>query len=93
MTFRFPTHPPSSLLELFQWVRDLLPQLEPKIIKNMEIGTNETAVAHGLKSVPRFVSHSTPDCLVRIRQTKPPDAKNIYFRASTLCVVDVWVIP
>jgi hypothetical protein len=92
MHFRFPLSPPASLLELFGRVRDLLPQLERKTFTNVQIGTVTTAVAHGCRSIPRIVGNPIPHCLAMVCQDQPPDAQNVYLRASNECVVDFEVI-
>ena len=95
MAFRFSLVPPSSLLELFERVRELLPQIGPAstIIPNVEVGIEETAIAHGLGSAPSMVRTSTPHCLAIVGQTRQADIKCIYLHASNLCVVDVEVLP
>ena len=86
---RFPTHPPQTLQELFERVRDVVRQLETKELRNVEVETTETAVAHGLGHVPSWVGMPIPHCLSLVRQTKRPDDKCIYLRASNKCVVHV----
>jgi hypothetical protein len=92
MAFRYPTSIPRSLEEQHERMRELLRQLEPIVFQNIEVGTVETPIAHGQKSVPRWVKDSTPHSLSRVRQTRPPDAKNVYFRASKACVIDLLVV-
>lgn len=92
MPFRFPKRPPRDATELYEWIRELLPQLEPIILYNCEVGTDVTAIAHGLNFVPRLAA-PVPHCIAIVCETKAPDAHNIYLRASNLCVVNVRVIP
>ena len=100
MAFRFPKVPPKSLLELFQWIRDLLPQLEPKFIYDIQVQATVdqanpviTTVCHGLKNPPSFVRVSLPDCEAFVCFAKEADSRNIYLRASNLCVVSVEIVP
>jgi hypothetical protein len=92
MAFRFPTQPPKTLMELFDRLRELLPQVEVKVLASREIGTTETPIAHGLRQVPIFVRTSNPHCLAVIRKTKNPDDKCVYLRATNKVVADVWVV-
>jgi hypothetical protein len=92
MAFRYPTSIPRSLEEQHERMRELLRQIEPIVLANVEVDTAETPIAHGQKSVPRWVRDSTPHSLSRVRQTRPADAKNVYFRASKKCVIDLLVI-
>jgi hypothetical protein len=92
MAFRFSLQPPKSLLELFERIRELLPQLEPLVLQNVEIETTITAIAHGLGATPRLVRASTPHCLALVCQAAPSDNRCIYLRASNKCVVDVEII-
>jgi hypothetical protein len=92
MPFRFSLQPPKDLLDLFGRIRDLLPQLEPKILANVPVGVTVTAIAHGMRATPRFVRASSPHCLALVRQEKPADEQNIYLRASNECVVDVELV-
>ena len=91
MPFRFSTQPPKTLLELFERIRELLPQLEIPILFNCEVGTDETAIAHGLKQVPRMAIPFT-HCLAPACETRAPDAQNVYVRAAVLCVANIMVI-
>ena len=93
MFFRFPLSPPASLLDLFGRIRDLLPQLEPKILKDVSVNTETTSIAHGLKRPPRIVRAPLPHCLAFVCEAQPPDATNIYLRASNICVCDVELFP
>lgn len=92
MALRYATSIPKSLPELHERIRELVRQLEPLVIANVEVRTTETAIAHGQKSVPRWVRDSTPHSLSRVRQTRAPDATNVYFRASKKCVIDLLVL-
>lgn len=91
MALRFPQRQPRDAAELYQWLRELLPDLEIKVVENCEIGTQETIVAHGLGSVPFFVRCSTPHCISVVRQTRKADSHNVYLRSTNRCVVDVFV--
>ena len=91
MALRFSLAPPKTLLELFERIRELLPQLEPKVLHDIPVATTETAVAHGLGYTPQVVYPPLPHCLTIVCQERPPDDKNIYLRASVDCVCDVRV--
>ena len=93
MFFRFSLQPLTSLQDLFGRIRDLLPQLEPKILKDIPVTTDITPVAHGLNRAPRVVRQPVPHCLAMVCQAQPPDDHNIYLRASNLCVCDVEFVP
>jgi hypothetical protein len=89
---RFATSVPKTLEELYERIRELLPQIEPKVITNMEIGTSETAVAHGLPFVPGYAFLIPHSCTMWCH-TRFPDSKNAYFRAKNPVVADVVIIP
>ena len=91
MYFRFSLSPPKTLDELFQRIRELLPQLEPKVLHDVTVRTTTTTVAHGLGYTPQIVYPPIPHCLALVCQDQPPDKDNIYLRASNLCVCDVRV--
>jgi hypothetical protein len=91
MPFRFPHREPRDAKELYQWLRELLPELEIRVLENCEVGTTTTPIAHGLGMVPFFVRCSTPHCIALVRQVKKADNKNVYLRATNACVVDVFV--
>jgi hypothetical protein len=91
MAFRFPIRIPKTLDEMFGWLRELLPQLEIKVLKDRQIETTTTAIAHGLGSVPVFVRTSNPHCISIIRKAKAPDKNCVYLRATNKVVADVWV--
>ena len=91
MPFRFPLSQPQTPQELFERVRELLPQLEMPIIANKEIGVTETAIAHGLNQVPRMAI-PFPHCLVTACETRSPDNRNVYVRAVVPCVANILVI-
>ena len=91
-TFDFPTTPNGTLGELWRAVLRLLPQVGGKVVVNrgVSIGTDETPVAHGLRSTPvGAVLVPKSDC--RWWQTKDPDAKYVYFAASSTVSSDVVV--
>ena len=94
MALRYPKEPPKTVGELSAQTRDLASQLDKifTVIRDQEVGTTETAIAHGLGFVPKM-AHVTPHCLAMVCQTKAPDTKSVYLRASNLCVCDIWVIP
>lgn len=71
---------------------ELLPQLEQILIEDKEVGTDETAIAHGLNFTPRH-AEPLPHCLALVCETKRPDSKNVYLRASNLCVVTIRIVP
>jgi hypothetical protein len=92
MPFRFSSQPPKSLGELFERLRDLLPQLDPVVLHNIQVNTTITTVAHGQKSTPKMWKPGAPHCLAIVAEAAPMDSKNIYLRASNKCVVDIEVI-
>lgn len=89
MAFRFSQQPPKTLDELFRRILELLPQLEPKVLHDVTIDTTTTKVAHGLGYAPSIVIPSAPNCLALICQDQQADMRNLYLRASNLCVCDV----
>ena len=92
MAFRFSLQPPKTLQELFERVRDLLPQVEVKVLASREIDTSETPIAHGLRQVPIFVCPGSPHSISIIRKTRSPDSQCIYLRAAKKVVADIWVV-
>lgn len=92
MAFRFPSRPPRNLQELHQWLLELLPQLETKVLYNVRVDIAETAIAHGLGEVPAVVRQPITHCLSDVRQTRPPDAKNIYLRSVVPTVMNIEVV-
>lgn len=90
--FRFPVSIPKTLGELFERIRELLPQLEARVLPNRLIGTTETKIAHGLKSTPVFVVPSHPHCIAVVKETRRPDQEFIYLKATNPCVVNVWTL-
>lgn len=89
MAFRFSLQPPKTLLELFERIRELLPQLEPRVLENVQVNVTTTTIAHGLPYVPKVIRSSLPNCLAIVCQAQPADSKYIYLRASNKCVVNV----
>lgn len=89
MNFRFSLQPPKTLLELFERIRELLPQLDPWVLENVEVETTITAIAHGMGSVPTFFDIGPSHCLALVAKAAASDSKCIYLRASNKCVVDV----
>lgn len=89
---RFSTQPPKDLQEEHRRLVELLPQLERRFIEDVEVGTTETAIAHGLNFTPRH-ANPIPHCLAMVCETKRPDSRNVYLRASNLCVVTLELIP
>lgn len=92
--FDFPETPAATLSEIWRALVRLVHQVEPKsvTIQNVEVGTTETPIAHGMRMVPAFcvpIAHN----LQIVCQCKPPDAKHVYLRASAACVCDVKVWP
>lgn len=92
MPFRFSLQPPKTLLELFERLRELLPQLERKVLLNVEIQTTETRVAHGLSYTPKVCLPPTSHCLAMVCESQPPDSKYVYLRASNKCVADIELV-
>lgn len=89
MPFRFPTSIPKTLTEMWERLREFVRQLEPVILKNVAIGTTETAVAHGLGERPAWFGWDPPHCIAIVRQTRDPDQKCVYLRATNPCVIDL----
>lgn len=89
MPFRFPTSIPKTLTEMWERLREFVRQLEPVILKNVAIGTTETAVAHGLGERPAWFGWDPPHCIAVVRQTRDPDQKCVYLRATNPCVIDL----
>lgn len=89
MGYRYPTSRCRSLPELEDRVRELVRQLEPVVLENVPIGTSETVISHGLGETPGWVGPDFPHCRALIEQTRPPDRKRIYLRASNDCVVNI----
>jgi hypothetical protein len=89
MAFRFSLQPPKTLLELFERIRELLPQLEPRVLENVQVNTTTTTIAHGLPYVPKIPRAPLPNCLAIVCQARPADSTYIYLRASNKCVVNV----
>jgi hypothetical protein len=89
---RFSTQPPKDLQELHRRLAELLPQLEHKFIEDVEVGTEETPIAHGLNYTP---SHAIPlpHCLALVCETKRPTKEHVFLRATNKCVVTVEIIP
>jgi hypothetical protein len=92
VAFRFSLQPPKTLLELFERLRELLPQLERKVFLNVEIQTTETRVAHGLNYTPKVCLPPTSHCLAMVCESRPPDSKYVYLRASNKCVADIELV-
>lgn len=92
MGYRYPTSRCRSLSELEDRVRELVRQLEPVILENRIVETTETVVAHGLGEVPGWVGWDPPHCVAIVRQTRAPDKRNVYLRATVRCVVNVRVM-
>jgi hypothetical protein len=89
MPFRFPTSIPKTLTEMWERLRECVRQLEPVILKNVAIGTTETAVAHGLGERPAWFGWDPPHCIAIVRQTRDPDQKCVYLRATNPCLIDL----
>ena len=60
----------------------------PVVLKNRSIGTSLTQIAHGQRSIPRWVG-ITPQSAVAVGQPTPPDGTFIYLIAATACVADI----
>lgn len=92
--FKFPETPAGTIGEIWRAMIGLLPQLEPRssTLKNVQIETVETPVAHGMKRVPSFVAVTAHNLQI-VCQCKNPDDKYVYLRASAQCVADVKVCP
>lgn len=95
MALRFALRPSQTVEDLSKQVQELIPQIDrqPRVIRNVEVLTTETAIAHGLNYPPSYFSHSIPHCLTMIRQTRFPDSKNVYLRATVKCVVNLEILP
>ena len=90
--FDFPKTPAGALDALWRAVIRLVQQVEPRSVtlKNVEIGTTETPVAHGLKRTPAFCIPLVHNLQIAC-QCKNPDDRFVYLRASAACVCDVKV--
>lgn len=90
--FEFPETPVGTVLELWRALIRLLSQVEPKsaTLKGVQIQTVETPLAHGLKRVPA-IAVPVPHNSATVYQSKEPDVKYIYLRASSQCTCDVKV--
>lgn len=91
MKLRFSTQPPKTLEELHRRLVELLPQLETKILRNMEIGIEPTSIAHGLGRTPEFY-RVTPHHLHIWCEDREPDKNYLYLRATGPVVVDIEVV-
>jgi len=90
MPLRSSTQPPQSLGELFERFREVLCQLDRKFYRNVPVGTAETPIAHGIGYVPHGY-HVVPHSLTAWCETRAPDRRCIYLKASVPCCVDIEV--
>lgn len=90
----FPTTPSGTVAELWRAILRVLPSIgrRQKVLRTVAIGTAETPVAHGLGYVPDSASLILYSD-ARWWQTKNPDAKCVYFAASSSVTADVVVSP
>ncbi len=79
---------PSGVPELHKRMVKGLRQRIPVVLKNRSIGTSVTQIAHGQRSIPRFVT-VTPQAAVAVGQPTPADGTFIYLIAATACVADI----
>jgi hypothetical protein len=86
----FPLKPNGTIAELWQAVLDLIPQLERGVIRNVSIGTTETAIAHGMTAAPDVVFWAQQSN-VTIWRSSAPDERFVYLTASSACVADLKV--
>lgn len=93
---RFPDKPAGSVSELQSAVAQLVDQFgavaEARLILNQDIGTASTAIAHGVRGVPRAV-FVMGQADARIWRSAAPDTLLIYLQASAAVTADVMVIP
>lgn len=86
--YDFPNRPPSTLEELWRWVTDLLPQLQPRISRRVSLTTSQTVVPHGLGAIPRLVNwiaHDDSYCW----HSADPDERFVYLTASAAADFDL----
>lgn len=92
----FRDNPYTTLEELQAEVKRLVEQLrsgaEAFIIKDQDILTTETAVAHGLNFAPQ-AAILVPHANVAWERSSPSDSKNCYFTVSGECSADIIVFP
>lgn len=91
--FTTPTKTDGEVSELWRWFVVLVQELNKFLtpaIKDVVIGTSETAVAHGQSWIPT-VAVATPKANATVWQSKASDLKNCYFTASTSVTCDVKV--
>jgi len=91
-TLRFPSRPLGTVQELERATRDLVSQLERRVINNMSVEIDRTALAHGMSTTPSMV-HVIAHSNAHVWQCAAPDSKCVYLQADAPCVVDVEVIP
>jgi hypothetical protein len=92
--FDFPSTPAGTVGELWRAILRVLPSIgrRQKVLRTVSIGTTETPVAHGLGYVPDSASLIL-NANATWWQTRSPDAKCVYFAASTAITADVVVLP
>jgi hypothetical protein len=89
--FDFPDRRDATTAQIYQDVRTiLLPQLERVILLNQSIGTTSTAIAHGMRGIPRFI-HVTPQADARVWRSAVSDSVRIYLQASAAVTCDIEV--
>ena len=89
--FDFPRRPDGTLLELWQAILRLLPQLTRKTLRACTVYQVETPIAHGEKSAPKGCN-VLPLSDARVWQTQNPDEHYFYLAASANILVNIEVI-
>lgn len=79
------------LLEVRRAFSELGENAVSKFIPRVTIGTTETRVAHGLRSVPRWRAFNV-EGPATISQTRAPDGQFLYLIASAAVVAGIEVL-
>lgn len=77
--------------DLVRVVEQLGEGAEARLITGVEVGTSETGIQHGQRSVPKAVLVCPRGAVAAGRGPTPPDATFIYLIAASACTVDVLV--
>lgn len=88
----FPSENPRDVAELADWVRRYIvaPTNENRTTITRAIGTTETAVPHGGRSVPRWLELRAKGA-VAVGESRPPDVTSIYLIAASPVDVEIEV--
>lgn len=91
MAISLPQRANATTEELARDLRDLLPQLERRVLSSVTIGTTSTPLAHGLSGTPRLVN-VLPHADARVWRSAAPDGSVVYLQASVSVACDVEVV-